>query len=606
MIQDVIFGDLMDEKVCLARQREAVEGVKHLNRLSPAIPTPGQPVTLILTTGGPQPFDAARCWFSADSGLSPTTRPGSGKIEGVLDMQLASVAWDEFAWGYVKTWTCSLPPQLAGTQVHYHLAAHVTGCRQWIYADNHTEFLLWFDARGLPAWAREAVVYQVFLDRFYPGNNKPWLKPENLGGFFGGTLRGVIQKLDYIQGLGCNTVWLSPLFASPSHHGYDATDTYKVEPRLGSNADLKELLDLAHALGLRVLLDFVANHWSNLHPTFQAALADENSPYHDWYTWKNWPDDYETYFDVRGLPKLNLKPGPARNYLLDCASYWLTEGVDGYRLDYATGPQLDFWTDFRRACRAARPDCWLFGEVVHTAAVQNSFAGRLDGTLDFLLAQALRETFAQGNWRLDAFEAFLSAHEGYFAPDFSRPAFLDNHDMNRFLFLCGGDTRRLKLGALALFTLSAPPIVYYGTEAGVTQPRPLHLAGSALFEAARMPMKWGAEQDYDLVSYFRRLISLRHQHPVLPYGSRQVVHLDPEAGTYAYLRASNPGRPAPGDVLAAFNLSPEPRTLSLHLPGFSGTDLLNEQPVRSIPGEVEVTLAPFTGAFVAQPIIIHH
>jgi cyclomaltodextrinase len=185
-------------------------------------------------------------------------------------------------------------------------------------------------------------------------------------------------------------------------------------------------------------------------------------------------------------------------------------------------------------------------------------------------------------------------------PIFSRPAFLDNHDMNRFLFLCGGDTARLKLGALALFTLSAPPVVYYGTEAGVTQTRPLHQEGSAMFEAARLPMKWGAEQDADLVSYFRRLASLRRQHPVLPYGGRAVVHLDAEAGTYAYLRASNPAHPARGDVLAAFNLSGEPRTITLRLPTFgSGTDLLNNQPVRSIPGGLEITLAAGTGAFVA-------
>ena len=188
----------------------------------------------------------------------------------------------------------------------------------------------------------------------------------------------MIQKLDYIQSFGFNTLWLSPLFASPSHHGYDATDLYQVEPRLGTNADLKELIAAAHARGMRLLLDFVANHWSHQHPSFQAALADEHSPYHDWYTWKHWPDDYATYFDVRGLPQLNLRPGPARTYLLDCAAYWLHEGVDGFRLDYANGPAHDFWTDFRRACRTARPDCWLFGEVVHTAPVQASFGGRLE------------------------------------------------------------------------------------------------------------------------------------------------------------------------------------------------------------------------------------
>jgi glycosidase len=300
------------------------------------------------------------------------------------------------------------------------------------------------------------------------------------------------------------------------------------------------------------------------------------------------------------LPRLNLKPGPARNYLLDCASYWLTEGVDGYRLDYANGPQLDFWTDFRRACRTAKPDCWLFGEVVHSAAVQATFAGRLDGTLDFLLARALRETFARGNWRLDAFEAFLSSHEAFFPAEFMRPAFLDNHDINRFLFLSGGSSDRLMLAALLLFTLSGPPIVYYGTEAGVSQSRPIHVDGKAVMEVAREPMKWGSDQNPALVSYFRRLTALRSQYPVLPYGARRPIHLDAEAGTYAYLRASAPGRTSPGDVLVAFNLSPEPHTLSIRLPDFEATeDLLNNQPVRKIGGCLELSLAPFSGAFIA-------
>jgi cyclomaltodextrinase / maltogenic alpha-amylase / neopullulanase len=602
-MDDIIFGDLISEKVSLERQRQDHSGVRHLNRLSPALPVPGEPLTLTLTTSGA--FEAARCWYSVEGGLLPAASAS-------LDLHPAGACWDELAWGYLRTWKVRLPPLPAGSLLRYQLAARPAGSREWVYADNQartrpeaTEFSLWIDPHGVPEWARQALVYHIFLDRFFPGQGQPWRKPQDLSGFFGGTLRGVIEKLDTIQSFGFNTLWLSPLFASPSHHGYDATDLYRVEPRLGTNADLKELIDSAHARGLRLLLDFVANHWSSQHPTFQAALADERSPYRDWYTWQRWPDEYETYFNVRDLPQLNLRRGPARNYLLDCAAYWLNEGVDGFRLDYAYGPPHDFWTDFRRACRTARPDCWLFGEVVHTAPVQLSYAGRLDGTLDFLLAQALRQTFAQGSQSLEAFEAFLSAHEEFFPAGFSRPAFLDNHDMNRFLFLAGGDTARLKLGALALFTLSGPPIVYYGTEAGLSQTRPLHQAGSAMFEAARLPMLWGAEQDPGLVEYFRRLGRLRRSHPVLAEGARKLLHLDSAAGTYAYLRAADPAHPAPGDVLAAFNRSPEPRTLSIPLPGLaSPADLLNDQPVRLSGERVEITLAPYSGAFVGTDLKI--
>ncbi|HEX9117251.1 MAG TPA: alpha-amylase family glycosyl hydrolase [Anaerolineae bacterium] len=598
---DNIFGDLMDDDVRTARAVADRAGVRHRARTVPAVPAPGHPLMLALTTSGPLPFDAAVCWFTAEAGDGSTT-------EGRIDFVPDEVCWDDAAWDYLRYWSAELPPQPAGALVRYKVAARAGGSQTWTYADNQagsaadaTEFSLSFDGTGVPAWAREAVVYHIFVDRFYPGDGKPWLPAEDLGGFFGGTLRGVIQKLHYVESLGFNTIWLSPVFASPSHHGYDAVDYYRVEPRLGTNADLTELIEAAHGRGIRVILDFVANHWSRLNATFQEALADEHSPYHDWYTWRHWPDDYERYFDVPDLPQLNLKRGGARDYLLDCARYWLEQGVDGFRLDFAYGPPLDFWTDFRRACRSMKPDCWLFGEVVHTPEVQATFAGRLDGTLDFLLARGLRDTFGRDLWPIDRFEAFLAAHEAFFPEGFVRPGFLDNHDMNRFLYLAGDRPEKLKLAALALFTLAGSPIVYYGTEAGVTQTRPIHEHGIGLFEMARMPMKWGPEQDRDLVAFFRRLIALRRGHPVLPVAKRRLLHLDAAAGTYAYL-AGDPRseRFGAGDVIAAFNLSAERRSIYLGVPGAAAvSDLLNGHDVVTEPDGLGVRLAPWGGAFIA-------
>ena len=123
-----------------------------------------------------------------------------------------------------------------------------------------------------------------------------------------------------------------------------------------------------------------------------------------------------------------------REYILDVARYWLEEGFDGFRLDYAYGPPFDFWVDFRRACRKVKPACWIFGEVVHSADIQRAFSGVMDGTLDFLLARALREMIAFEHMSLADFESFLSMHETFFPAEFSRPAFLDNHDMSRFLY----------------------------------------------------------------------------------------------------------------------------------------------------------------------------
>jgi glycosidase len=128
------------------------------------------------------------------------------------------------------------------------------------------------------------VIYQVFVDRFYPGRGRDWAQTDDLRGFCGGTLWGVAEKLDYIADLGVTCIWLSPIFPSPSHHGYDATDLYHVEPRLGGDEALRTLVSEAHRRDIRVLLDYVCNHVSQYHPVFVEAQADPTSPYRDWFT----------------------------------------------------------------------------------------------------------------------------------------------------------------------------------------------------------------------------------------------------------------------------------------------------------------------------------
>ncbi len=487
-----------------------------------------------------------------------------------------------------------MPPQPNGTILNYHIGGRVAGSDTWIFADNQartkataTEFSIPIDAYEMPEWARAAVIYHIFLDRFYPGTGVPWKKPTNLSGFFGGTLRGAIQKLDYIQSLGCNALWLSPLFASPSHHGYDATDYDTVEPRLGTNAELHELIDEAHRREMRIIMDFVANHWSNEHPTFQEAQRNTDSEYREWYTWQRWPDEYASFFGVKGMPQLNLKHKPARDALLACAQRWLRAGIDGYRLDYAPGPPHTFWAEFRHACKSVNPNAFLFGEVVSHSEVVASYLPHFDGCLDFLLADALRKTFALETWTLGEFEAFLAAHEHYFPEGFALPAFLDNHDMTRILYLAKEDKAKVKLAALVLFTLPGAPILYNGTEVGLSQRNPL-----GRFEEARLPTPWGEEQDKNLLAYFQRLGELRNQFPELASNKREVVHLNIGTGTYAYRR---------GQVLVALNTSRVPRTLNVTAPNLSDAaqELLNRHPVEVSGDVVRISLPAQSSAFIA-------
>lgn len=586
-----MFGPQRDLENRILEYRSNLVGIKHLHRLNPPFPNlsrpqPNQPIDICVTTSGGIAYDSVRCWVNVDGEESTFELASNGSV------------WNALEWRYVHHWHGQIPPQPGDTMVRYRIGGRVVGSERWIFADNQarvlsqaTEFAISIDDYDVPKWVRDAVIYHIFLDRFYPGNGVPWKKPTNLSGFFGGTLRGVIQKLDYIQSLGGNAIWLSPLFASPSHHGYDATDYYAVEPRFGTNTELIELIDKAHQRGMRIILDFVANHWSNQHPTFQAAQRDPDSEYRAWYTWQHWPDEYASFFGVKGMPQLNLKHKPTSDYLLRCAQHWLQKGVDGYRLDYAPGPPRTFWADFRRACKTVKSDAFLFGEVVSHSEVIASYIPHFDGCLDFLLADAFRRTFALETSTLLEFEASLATHEMYFPKDFSLPAFLDNHDMTRILYLAKEDKAKVKLAALVLFTLSAPPVIYNGTEVGVSQRNPL-----GRFEEARLPMPWGDDADKDLLDYFRRLGALRKQFSVLTSGSRKVAHLNVQKGTYAYLRTSETN-----SILIALNTSRRSQTINVPISSFhtSARDLLNGNRVTVSEDSVSISLPAQSGAFIA-------
>jgi glycosidase len=389
--------------------------------------------------------------------------------------------------------------------------------------------------------------------------------------FFGGAIRGVTAKLDYFRSLGVDCLWLSPIFPSPSHHGYDATDFRDIEPRLGTKADLKELVERAHAVGIKVLMDFVPNHVSNEHPFFKAAQADKNSPYYQYFTFTEWPDAYETFFGVKTLPQINNENPEARKYVIESAVYWLTEfNIDGFRLDYAYGPSNDFWADYYAAVKTARPDSAHFGEIVETPELLSGYAGRMDGVLDFHMLAAIRKAFAYGSMNVEEFDDWLKRHERYFnSIPLVLPSFLDNHDMNRFLWIAKGDKRRLQLAALLQFTLVNPPIIYYGTETGLSQRRDLRQGtGAMIMEESRMPMNWDAI-DTTLVDYYTRLIAIRREIGDALKGSRTTLIADGKSGHYAYGYYAENGSKFDGElcVLVLLNNAAQPSRISLDAPG---------------------------------------
>jgi len=535
-----VFGTLATDELKLVHHRAARTGLQHGHDLSPRDPAPGQPVTLTVRVGPDLAAEHVACYYTLDSS-QPTGAHGVASNGQVLMLEQAEVVWDTLVWGYVTKWKAALPAQPEGAVVRYHIGAWAgdgpetfadwpdvqTAAEQAAHAfftgrslpdvplgdpsRGHT-FTCHVDRLGPPAWAREAVIYHIFVDRFYPGRGRDWLQTDDLRGFCGGTLWGVAEKLNYVADLGATCLWLSPIFPSPSHHGYDATDLYHVEPRLGGDEALQALIVQAHERGIRVLLDLVCNHISNQHPIFQEALSDPASPYRDWFTFDDSDIGYRTFFGTPSMPQVNVANPDARRWLIDVARFWLREfDVDGYRLDYAIGPGPDFWSDFWAACKAEKPDCFCFGEVVDAPDAQLAYVGRLDGCLDFHVGDALRRTFALGTWSEAQFERFLPRHLAFFPEDFLMPTFIDNHDMDRFLYIAQGDKEALRRAAAVQMRLPGPPIIYYGTEVGLSQTASTR-EGRGL-HVSRVPMVWGEEQDRELWAYYQALIRERAARP---------------------------------------------------------------------------------------------
>ena len=565
---DFVFGTLATDELRLAQLRAATLGVRHGHNLTPADPAPGDAVTIGVRVGPAVAATRVTAYWTAD-GRTPSGTRGVADVGVAVELHRVATDWDTLTWGYVESWRGTIPGQPDGTFVRYRIEAwselDPDGASTWateiagVVAGDRppgvsdvdaAQFALggtplWpirRDAEGyvvdrerVPEWLRDAVIYQVFVDRYATTGGVPFASPATPGGFYGGTIRGVLERLDHIAELGASVVWLSPIFPSPSHHGYDASDYASVEPRLGTEADVRELVDACHERGLRVLLDFAANHVSSAHPAFQRAIADQSSAEASWFTFTRWPDQYLSFFGVADHPQLDADDPGARAMLVDSARHWLEHGVDGFRCDYAQGPSHAFWSAFRAATRAVAPDSVTVGEIVETPALQHTFAGRLDGCLDFILQAALRGLFAFETLTPTAFDALVRRHLATVPADFVQPSFLDNHDMNRFLWTVRGDTRRLKLAALCQMTLPGPPIVYYGTEVGVSQDRDVRSAdGSGHPEESRLPMRWGDDQDRDLLAFYRAVVAARRAAPGRWRESRTTLIADDATGVLAY------------------------------------------------------------------------
>lgn len=454
---------------------------------------------------------------------------------------------------------------------------------------------------ALPDWWRSGVCYEIFVRSFFDSDG------DGIG-----DLNGLIQKLDYIndgdpltqQDLGARCIWLMPIAQSPSYHGYDVTNYYRVDGDYGSNEDFKRLVVEAHHRGIRVLVDMVLNHASSEHPYFKHALLYPDSPYREWFVWlpehpavknpwggDNWHrspvrEEYYYGFFWHGMPDLNYESQPVRDEAKKIATFWLKEmGVDGFRLDAIKflveaeqgrvvehlPATHDFLREYGAHIRRIAPGAFTIGEVWDsTGAFRAYYPDQLDAYFLFDVADALIESVRSGSAeRLHeaALRAVRDLPPGRWSP------FLRNHDQTRTATELGADPGRLRVAATLLLTLPGLPFLYYGEEIGMTGAKP--------DPRLRTPMQWSLQpaagftrgvpweplqpdsftanvesQERDpasLLNHHRRLIHLRAAHPALAADGEFIPLSSSHPAAAAYLRRAD-GRTA----LVLVNLGDRP------------------------------------------------
>jgi neopullulanase len=483
-----------------------------------------------------------------------------------------------------------------------------------------------------PDWVRDAVFYQVFPDRFAasarvrkPGPLEPWDAPPTTHGFKGGDLLGIAEHLPYLADLGVNALYLTPIFSSASNHRYHTYDYLEVDPLLGGDAALRELLDAAHARGIRVVLDGVFNHTGRGFWAFHHVLENgAASPYRDWfhyapaalegrrpfrpYPWPTDPDEapdepvtgatedargdeslrrfgYRGWWGLPALPKLNTDNAEVRAHIFEVAEHWLRFGIDGWRLDVPTEIRDEvFWQEFRRRCRAVNPECYIVGEIWHEAP--DWLRGdRFDAVMNYPLAEAILGFAAQGH--LD--EGVVRRHHEYgqgvrrrdgaaFGAELGRlmtlydPAvtevqlnLLDSHDSPRFRTMAGTDKASYHLAVVLQATLPGAPCTYYGDEVGVEGDHDPDCRRAFPWDEAR----W----DRDGLASTRAAYAARHALPALRRGSFRVVGSTGDA--LAFVRGAAGDGGDAGPVLVVVNAGEAPVELPVAAAELAGAGLVD-------------------------------
>lgn len=407
-----------------------------------------------------------------------------------------------------------------------------------------------------PEWVKETVWYQIFPERFANGDKSndpekvlPWgSKLPGRDDFFGGDLQGVIDNLDHLVDLGINGIYFCPIFKASSNHKYDTIDYFEIDPEFGTKELFKELVEKAHAKGIRIMLDAVFNHMGYYSKEWLDVVEKgEKSRYKDWFHINSYPVEYgkngnfegattvsyDTFAFTPRMPKLNTANPEVREYLLKIATFWIEEfDIDAWRLDVANEVDHHFWKSFYEATTSIKKDFYILGEIWHSS--QSWLNGdEFHAVMNYAYTETIINYFVKKEISSTKLASGLYDQLMLYREQTNQVMFncLDSHDTTRLLTLCQGDKTLAKMTLAFTFLQQGSPCIYYGTEYA--------MEGENDPDCRRCMVWKEEEQDQDFYNFVKHLINVRHEEQaLLSYGTLEFHILNNEQHVVGFKRVS--------------------------------------------------------------------
>ena len=447
----------------------------------------------------------------------------------------------------------------------------------------------------VPSWFKEGVLYHVFVDRFNNGNRNGkvdgikknsflygnwdddpmYIKKQNgdiaRWDFYGGNLKGIINKLGYLKKLGVTIIYLSPVFEAASNHKYDTGNYKKIDPMFGDEKTFKELIDKAAEKGISIVLDGVFSHvgedsiYFNKYNNYDSvgAYQSEESPYRSWFNFGEDKDDYQAWWGIKALPNTNELEPSFMDYIIydedSVVNKWMKMGVKGWRLDVVDELPTKFVKELKKEVRKNDDESILIGEVWEDASNKISYSERrtylLGDQLDSVLGYPFRDnlvSFLNGeiaSWQLNDF--FMTIKENYPEEAFkSNLNLLSSHDIERVKTALKSDKELLKLAILTQMSFEGVPYIYYGDEAGLE-------GGKDPENRKTYPWK---NEDMEIMDFYRHCSQFRNRNKVLTYGNTYFIYTGND-DVFAYTRYDDEYE----GILVVLNRSENNQSVSLAL-----------------------------------------